>query len=319
MHLQSYLKERCDSGGISAAEMGVMLALAAAAIAITALIRRDGIDADLGAETGDANSDGDTQKALDVRAEALILAHLKESDAAYLLSEEQPNPIALPRQTAPLIVAVDPLDGSSNIAVNVTVGTIFALMPWDGKSPRPCRGRDQLGAGFFTYGAQTTLILAFASDARPQCFVLDEAKGHFVALGAGVEIAATTNEYAINAAYAQHWHAPIQQWKTQVLADAYSMRWVGSLVADAWRIFRRGGVFLYPADARTGMEAGRLRLVYEANPIAFLVEKAGGLAVNGGENILDLTPQELHERTPLLFGSADEMKILIALHKELDA
>ena len=97
------------------------------------------------------------------------------------------------------------------------------------------------------------------------------------------------------------------------------MRWVGSLVADAWRIFQRGGVFLYPADARTGMEAGRLRLVYEANPIAFLVEKAGGLAVNGGENILDLTPQELHERTPLLFGSADEMKILIALHKELDA
>ena len=137
-----------------------------------------------------------------MRAEALILSHLKESDAAYLLSEEQPTPIALPRQTAPLIVAVDPLDGSSNIAVNVTVGTIFALMPWDGKAPRPCRGRDQLGAGFFTYGAQTTLILAFASDARPQCFVLDEDKGHFVALGAGVEIAETTNEYAINAAYA---------------------------------------------------------------------------------------------------------------------
>src|SRR6056300_982683 len=182
MRLDYYLTNRCDDGRISLTEATVMRKLAASAISISRLIRVSGIEADLAAETGGANSDGDDQKALDVLAEEMIIDHLKHTATAYVLSEEQDAPIALcsgegsetpASQNDQIMVAIDPLDGSSNIAVNVTVGTIFSIMPCD-NGPIPCRGRDQLAAGFFTYGPQTTLILAFANDAAPQCFVLDE-------------------------------------------------------------------------------------------------------------------------------------------------
>jgi fructose-1,6-bisphosphatase I len=330
MRLDDYLTNRCDDGRISLAEAKVTRQLAEAAIAITRLIRVSGIETDLGAETGGANSDGDDQKALDVMAEEIIIEHLQNTAAAYVLSEEQDAPIALSSDEAAdaassqdqhMMVAIDPLDGSSNIAVNVTVGTIFSIMPCT-NGPMPCRGRDQLAAGFFAYGPQTTLILAFARDTAPQCFVLDERDGQFVAMDDLVRIPDHSNEYAINAAYAAHWFSPVKSWMAEVLAGkegAYSksfrMRWVGSMVADAWRIFRRGGVFLYPGDHRKGYENGRLRLVYEANPISFLTEKAGGRAVNGSDRILDLLPEDLHQRTALIFGSAAEVDHLIAFHR----
>jgi len=331
MRLDDYLTNRCDDGRISLTEATVMRKLAASAISISRLIRVSGIEADLAAETGGANSDGDDQKALDVLAEEMIIDHLKHTATAYVLSEEQDAPIALSSgegsetpasQNDQIMVAIDPLDGSSNIAVNVTVGTIFSIMPCD-NGPIPCRGRDQLAAGFFTYGPQTTLILAFAKDAAPQCFVLDEGDEHFVAIGDPVRIPDHSNEYAINAAYAEHWFLPVKSWMAEVLAGKdgaygkdFRMRWVGSMVADAWRIFRRGGTFLYPGDNRKGYEHGRLRLVYEANPISFLTEKAGGQAVNGSERILDLLPKDLHQRTPLVFGSAAEVDHLIAHHRD---
>ncbi len=331
MRLFEYLTNRCGDGRISFAEAEVMRQLAAAAIAITHQIRVSGIEVDLAAETGGANSDGDDQKALDVLAEEIIIDHLQHTATAYVLSEEQDAPIAIPADKGddtlashpdPMMVAIDPLDGSSNIAVNVTVGTIFSIMPC-ANGPIPCRGRDQLAAGFYAYGPQTTLILAFAKDAAPQCFVLDERDQHFVAMGDPVQIPDHSNEYAINAAYAAHWFPPVKSWMAEVLTGkdgaygkGFRMRWVGSMVADAWRIFRRGGIFLYPGDRREGYEHGRLRLVYEANPISFLTEKAGGRAVNGSERILDLLPEDLHQRTPLVFGSAAEVDHLIALHRD---
>jgi fructose-1,6-bisphosphatase I len=329
MRLDDYLTNRCDDSRISHAEAAVMRQLAAAAIAITSRIRASGIDADLGAETGGANSDGDDQKALDVLAEEIIIDHLKHTPTGYVLSEEQADPIAIhagmesspqDQQSDQVMVAIDPLDGSSNIAVNVTVGTIFSIMPCV-NGPIPCRGRDQLAAGFFAYGPQTTLILAFANDSAPQCFVLDERDNSFVAVGDPVQMPDDSNEYAINAAYAAHWFSPVKSWMVEVLAGkdgayakGYRMRWVGSMVADAWRIFRRGGIFLYPGDDRQGYENGRLRLVYEANPISFLTEKAGGRAVNGADRILDLLPEDLHQRTSLIFGSAAEVDRVIAFH-----
>ena len=319
MQLQEYINHRLADGRITT-DIGMIIShLADAAIAITQTIRVSGIEKDLGAETGAANADGDEQKALDVMAEEIIITHLKNTATSHILSEEQDAPVATGHD-GKVMVAIDPLDGSSNIAVNVTVGTIFSLMPRQ-DAPVACAGRDQLAAGFFTYGPQTTLILAFASDTAPQCFVLDERNQQFIAMGGAVEIPPETNEYAINAAYSEHWFAPVREWMGHVLAGhagaygkPYRMRWVGSMVADAWRIFQRGGVFLYPGDNRKGYADGRLRLVYEANPISFLVEKAGGMAINGCEDILDLQPQSLHQRTPVILGAKQEMTRLKALH-----
>ena len=289
---------------------GVVEALAEAAKDISALIGRNGLENDLGSEIGKANQDGDTQKALDIKAEEIITQKLQGTEAEMLLSEETEKPLPINQQGS-LIVAIDPLDGSSNISVNVTIGTIFSILP---RGDILQKGRNQLAAGFFTYGAQTTLILATAKS-KARCFILDTKTGDFVSTNEA-HIPDETNEYAINAAYAKHWHPPINQWMDEVLdgSKSYRMRWVGSLVADAWRIFQRGGIFLYPGDSRKGYEQGRLRLIYEANPIAFLTEKAGGMASNGSEAILDITPQDLHQRTPLIFGSSSEVKRLIALH-----
>lgn len=319
MQLKDYIDHRLKANSISEDVADIISHLADAAIVLTETIRLSGIEHDLGAETGAANTDGDDQKTLDVMAEEIIINHLNHTAASHILSEEQDAPIAT-GQSGELMVAIDPLDGSSNIAVNVTVGTIFSVMPRK-ENPVACVGRDQLAAGFFTYGPQTTLIFAFDSDKAPQCFILDERKGIFVTVGAPVSIATETKEFAINSAYSSHWFAPVKEWMQNVLAGKdgayekpYRMRWVGSMVADAWRIFSRGGVFLYPGDNREGYADGRLRLVYEANPISFLVEKAGGMAIDGTKSILDLKPQSLHQRTPLFFGATEEITRLKALH-----
>lgn len=324
MHLEEYLEKAVAAGHTDHDCVSVIRGLSRAAVEITALISRNGVASDLGDEVGGTNSDGDSQKALDVRAEEVILESLAGSGAAMLLSEEQEDPVPV-NDGGSLIVAVDPLDGSSNISVNVTIGTIFSILP-DGAVLQ--NGRAQRAAGFFTYGPQTTLVLAFADGGGVACFVVDPASadndgGGFVAIETDVAIPVETDEFSINAAYANHWFPPVQNWMAEILQGKsgprgkdYRMRWVGSLVADAWRIFRRGGVFLYPGDARLGQEEGRLRLVYEANPIAFLAEKAGGKAILGKTAVLDLEPQSLHQRVPFIFGSAEEVVRLEEMHRQ---
>ncbi|XDZ64835.1 class 1 fructose-bisphosphatase [Alphaproteobacteria bacterium LSUCC0684] len=323
MKLTAFLKAAIQAGETDADQVSVILGLADAAGQITHLVHRNGISADLGSDIGGTNSDGDSQKALDVQAEELICSCLSGSGAACLLSEEQEDPVPLNPEGS-LLVAVDPLDGSSNISVNVTIGTIFSLLP-AGDVPAENTlqpGRNQLAAGFFTYGPQTTLILGLAGSDKARCFVLDPDHGEFVAMAGDVEIPASTNEFAINSAYANHWYPPVQRWMADVLAGkdgplgrSFRMRWVGSLVADAWRIFRRGGIFLYPGDNRPGNEAGRLRLVYEASPMAFLAEKAGGRASHGTGAILDLVPEHLHQRVPLFFGAREDVERLEKEHQ----
>ena len=292
-----------------------LLALGDAACDIAALTAVNGLDGQsFGALTDGSNSDGDQQKALDVQADQLIEGALTKTRTALYLSEERDAPVAL-AQDGSFIVACDPLDGSSNIDTNLSIGTIFSIWPaaQGAKSPYLQKGRDQLAAGFFVYGPQTTLLLTLGSGVFAFCFAPD--KKMFMQMDWQVDIPQATQEFAVNAANQRYWQGRSKAYLSDLLAGSdgprgthFNMRWCGSLVADGWRIFRRGGIFLYPSDARKGYENGRLRLVYEAAAIAFLTEQAGGLATNGNQPILDIEPTALHQRTALVFGSAQEVR-----------
>ena len=284
----------------------VIMALAGAASAIAAEIRMPATSLDEAA--GAVNADGDTQKKLDVIADDIVLDVLAGTGVASYLSEEREEAIPV-NDGGTMIVACDPLDGSSNIGVNVSVGTIFSLLPASGGELQP--GRSQLAAGFFVYGPQTTLLLTVGSGTAS--FRMED-DGGFRLLEERVGIPQAAREFAINASNSRHWPAPITRYVDGCLAGAdgprgkdFNMRWVASLVAEAWRITSRGGIFLYPSDARKGYESGRLRLVYEAAPVAMLVEQAGGVATDGAGAILDIVPQTLHQRVPLVFGAGEEV------------
>jgi fructose-1,6-bisphosphatase I len=283
-------------------------------------IARAGIEECLQADNGSANADGDTQKALDVIADALFLQSLDGSDVRFFASEEQDHAIEIdPHGT--LALAVDPLDGSSNIAVNVSIGSIFAILPAAGTAEASFlrAGRSILGAGYIIYGPQCCLVASFGDGV--QRYLLDPASRRFVPLEGAAAMPRKSTEFAINASNHRHWSRPIRAWVNDCLAgsdgpraDNCNMRWIASLVAECHRILTRGGVFLYPADARKGYERGRLRHLYECAPIAFLVEQAGGAATDGVDPILDRVPRSLHERTPLVFGSADIVAQISAYH-----
>ena len=284
-------------------------ALAGVAVELSATIARPDSTAQLGAVRGSANADGDDQKKLDVLADEMIATALAAVDhvAAYL-SEERDAAIQL-HDGGDVIVASDPLDGSSNIDTNVSIGTIFSILPASGGSLQP--GRNQLASGIFVYGPQTTLLVTCGDGVFAFQLGTD---GQFHDMGWQVRMPAETSEFAINVSNSRHWAAPVSRYIADCLAGSagprqrnFNMRWVGSLVADGWRIFRRGGIFLYPADARDGYHNGRLRLVYEASPMAFLVTQAGGRASDGRQDILDIVPDALHQRVPLVFGSANEV------------
>ena len=284
-------------------------ALAAVAADLSATIRRADATAQLGAVHGSANADGDDQKKLDVLADEMIASALANcAGVAAYLSEERDSAMGLD-DGGDVIVASDPLDGSSNIDTNVSIGTIFSILPAAGGHLQP--GRNQLASGIFVYGPQTTLLVTFGDGVF--AFQLAEDR-EFYDMGWQVQIPPETSEFAINASNSRHWRAPVSRYIADCLAGVdgprqrnFNTRWVGSLVSDGWRIFRRGGIFLYPADARNGYETGRLRLVYEANPMAMLVSQAGGRASDGQQEILAITPTSLHQRVPLVFGSANEV------------
>ena len=292
-----------------AAAAQVLISLSTAAKLISNLIRySDNVNC-LGKISGNENADGDSQKALDVLADKMITDALSSNEkVALYCSEEQDLPVNLNKDGI-LIVACDPLDGSSNIDTNVSVGTIFSILPArDGVLQI---GRNQVAAGFFVYGPQTTLLVSFGDEVIS--FQLRD-DGHFYKMTWRVEIPNKMPEFAINSSNQRHWNAQVSSYMEDCLSGEdgcrrvnFNMRWVGSLVADSWRIFRRGGIFLYPADARVGYQDGRLRLIYEANAVAFLVEAAGGVAIDGEKAILDIVPQTLHQRVPFVFGSAGEV------------
>jgi fructose-1,6-bisphosphatase I len=262
------------------------------------------------------NADGDEQKELDIRANDLIIELLQDQPVAWLASEELEEIQEL-NKGAPLAVAVDPLDGSSNVDTNLSVGTIFSVYDAtaDGKDAVLQCGRRQLAAGYIIYGPQTSIILTLGSGTH--IFALDRARRQYFLAQDNVTIPETTREFAINMSNFRQWDDPTKDYIEDLLDGAegtrgvdFNMRWLASLVAECQRILSRGGIFLYPGDQRPGYARGRLRLVYEANAIAWLVEQAGGKASTGLGPILDVQPTSVHERVPLIFGSVTEVERL---------
>ncbi len=321
--LRSHLDQSAAQSGQAADIAAVIAAIAAGGIELAALIAAGPLLGITGAEDG-TNSDGDAQKDIDVAADSIMMRALRGTPVAALLSEEQPLPLAFDAG-APLCVAIDPLDGSANLQNNISVGTIFSIRP---------RGRDvlstffepgtaQRAAGFVVYGPQTSLVLAL--DGRVDIFILDRRAEEFVLVTAGVRIAADTPEFAINASNRRHWTGAVRTYIDECLAgtkgksgEDFNMRWIGSLVAETFRILMRGGVFLYPADAREGYREGRLRLLYEAHPMALIMEWAGGAATTGRRRILDISAHTPHQRVPLIMGSLDGVGDISAIHDGIE-
>jgi fructose-1,6-bisphosphatase I len=297
--------------------------IAEVAIRLSTIIGAGALSCDSTAALGE-NDAGDPQTEMDRRAHAMFLAGLREAPVAVVGSEGASNPVMLD-DTAPLVVAIDPLDGSSNIDTNIPSGSIFSILPMVSASNgsraaavlQP--GSNLLAAGFVIYGPQTCLVMTLGEGT--QVFTLDRESNRFVLTRPRVLIPEQRREYAINAVNYRHWDRAVRTWVDDCAAGVdgprganFSMRWIASLVAEAFRILRRGGVFLYPADRRPGYEQGRLSLVYEAQPLAMIMEQAGGGAIDGFNRILDLVPQDLHQRTPLIFGSADKVARVARYH-----
>ncbi|GJE70231.1 class 1 fructose-bisphosphatase [Methylorubrum podarium] len=293
-------------------------ALAAAAIDVSETVGRGSLAGDLAAQ-GEHNSDGDVQKALDVIAHKRFMQALEEAPVAQVASEEAEDVVTL-KPDAPLAVAIDPLDGSSNIGVGMVVGTIFGIRPVtrDQGSDDPnasflTPGTTQTAAGFVVYGPATTFVVTLGNGTR--IFTLDRAAGVFRLTHDAMKIVPSANEYAINASNVRHWDGPVKSFIEDCLRGTegprdrdFNMRWTAALVADAQRVLIRGGVFLYPGDNRKGYAQGRLRLLYETAPIAFLIEQAGGAATDGQNRILERVAAKIHERSPLVFGSTEEVE-----------
>jgi fructose-1,6-bisphosphatase I len=275
---------------------------------------------------GTGNVQGEVQQKLDVIANDLLIAGVQSCQSlAGIASEEIEDPLPVGKGLGDYLLLFDPLDGSSNIDVNVSIGTIFSVL----KKPNPNTplstsdflqpGRTQVAAGYVVYGPQTTLAISLGEGV--DVFTLDAVSGEFLLIKQGVRISESTHEFAINMSNMRHWAAPVKRYVDECLAGSsgirkkdFNMRWIASMVADVHRVLSRGGVFMYPWDQRDPKKPGKLRLMYEANPMGFLVEQAGGAVINGVDTILDLQPKALHERVSVILGSKEEVNLLRQYH-----
>lgn len=323
--LNDYLAAWTLDGATRGAVARTVEALAETTIAMSETVAKGALAGRLGRVTARAG-EFDEQKEIDVLANASILAAMKSVPVAAVASEEMPEPMMLDPK-APLLVATDPLDGSSNVDANVSFGMIFSVLPRHPSSTgeaaflRP--GSHQLAAGLVVYGPQTVLVLTVGVGTH--IFTLDREARSYTLSHKGVAIPAATTEYAINTSNARHWDEPIRIYVHDCengadgpRAQDFNMRWTGSPVADIYRILSRGGIYLYPGDSRKGFHQGRIRLIYEANPMAWIVEQAGGRAMAGKERILDVVPASLHQKTPLICGSRDEVDRVVRLYSGQD-
>ncbi|SMP68701.1 class 1 fructose-bisphosphatase [Noviherbaspirillum suwonense] len=283
--------------------------------------------------TSDASSEniqGEIQKKLDIISNDILLeANEWGGHLAAMASEEMESIHPIPNRypMGEYLLLFDPLDGSSNIDVNVSIGTIFSVLKAPPGMANPTEqdflqpGRQQVAAGYAVYGPQTVLVLTTGNGV--QSFTLDREMGSWVMTDSRAQIPEDTKEYAINASNARHWHPPVSRYIDELQAGVtgergrdFNMRWVASMVADVHRILTRGGIFMYPADARDPGKPGKLRLMYEANPMAFIVEQAGGAATDGRHRILDIQPEKLHQRVAVFLGSKNEVERVTSYHNE---
>jgi fructose-1,6-bisphosphatase I len=278
---------------------------------------------------GSENVQGETQKKLDVIANDIMCQACAESGyVSGIASEEMDHALQVPEncEVGPYLVLFDPLDGSSNIDINVSIGTIFSILPagephrnvTDEEFLQP--GVNQLAAGYVIYGPQTQLV--FTMGHGTVVFTLDLSSGTYLQTCEGMNIPAAAKEFAINCSNMRHWEAPVVRYINELLAGKtgprgkdFNMRWVAAMVAEVHRILNRGGIFMYPCDNRDPSKPGKLRLMYEANPMSWLIEEAGGVATNGYERIREIKPTGLHQRVAVFLGAKEEVELVTSYHQ----
>ncbi|MFY8117066.1 MAG: class 1 fructose-bisphosphatase [Roseateles sp.] len=332
MSLTQYLVEQQREHGHIPGQLRLLIEVVARACKRIAIQVNKGELGDVLGTAGSENVQGEVQKKLDIIAnEVLIEANEWGGHLAAMGSEEMDSIHVVPNRypQGEYLLLFDPLDGSSNIDVNVSIGTIFSVLrkvnnqrgisEEDFLQP----GKQQAAAGYCIYGPQTTLVLTVGDGVT--MFTLDREQGSWVLTQENVQIPADTKEFAINMSNMRHWDIPVKRYIDECLAGKegprgkdFNMRWIASMVADVHRILTRGGIFMYPWDKREPEKAGKLRLMYEANPMGFLVEQAGGMVTNGRQRILDLQPTKLHERVAVVLGSKNEVERVTSYHLEAD-
>ncbi|MEK9673896.1 MAG: class 1 fructose-bisphosphatase [Rhodospirillaceae bacterium] len=304
--------------------------IAAACKAISNLVNHGDLAGDLGGAVGQ-NVQDETQKELDVLANETFLVWTRRGgQLTALASEEMEEPYIIPESEprGKYLLVFDPLDGSSNIEINGPVGTIFSLL----RSPDPSRlaraedflqpGSAQIAAGYVLYSASTTLVLTLENKGVSR-FTLDPGVGEFVLVERDIKIPPQAKEFAINASNSRFWEAPVTRYISECLSGKtgprgkdFNMRWVAAMVADVHRCISRGGVFMYPIDEKCRDKGGRLRLLYEASPMSMIIEHAGGRASTGLKRILDVKPENIHQRIPVMMGSKEEVEVLERYHQD---
>ena len=328
--LTQYLVEQQRRHGNIPGQLRLLIEVVARACKQIAISVNKGALGEVLGSAGSENVQGEVQKKLDIISnEVLIEANQWGGHLAAMASEEMdsihPVPDRYPQ--GEFLLLFDPLDGSSNIDVNVSIGTIFSVLrklsDHENVTERDFLqpGARQAAAGYCVYGPQTTLVLTVGSGVA--MFTLDREQGSWVLTQEQVQIPVDTKEFAINMSNMRHWAEPVKRYIGECLAGQegprgkdFNMRWVASMVADVHRILTRGGIFLYPWDRREPDKPGKLRLMYEANPMAFIVEQAGGAATNGHQRILDLQPGKLHERVSVMLGSKNEVERVTSYHTQ---
>ena len=326
--LTRYLIEQERDHGKIPPQLRLLLEVVARSCKGISLSVTKGALGDILGATESENVQGEVQKKLDIIAnEVLIEANEWGGHLAAMASEEMDSIHVIPNRypQGEYLLLFDPLDGSSNIDVNVSIGTIFSVLKKPTNSPAVSEtdflqaGNQQVAAGYCVYGPQTTLVLTVGNGVA--MFTLDREHGSFVLTHENVRVPEDTQEFAINMSNMRHWDTPVKRYVDECLAGTegpreknFNMRWIASMVADVHRILTRGGVFMYPWDKREPNKPGKLRLMYEANPMSWLIEQAGGAATNGKQRILDIKPDALHQRVSVILGSKNEVDRVTQYH-----
>ena len=327
--LTQFLIQEQRAGNINP-DLRLLLEVVARAVkAISVNVSKGALSGVLG-EVGTQNVQGEAQKKLDVIANDILMQANEWGGHLAAMASEELEEISLIPYDYPkggYLLLFDPLDGSSNIDINIAVGTIFSVLraPDDGREiteadfMRP--GSEQVAAGYAMYGPSTIFVLTIGHGVHG--FTLDREMGSFVYTHPYMTIPEDTQEYAINASNERFWEPPVQRYIRELVAGKtgprgkdFNLRWIAAMAGDVHRILTRGGIFMYPIDEKTRSKGGRLRLMYEANPMAMIVEQAGGAATDGRQRILDLQPKKLHERVPVILGSKNEVERVTAYHLE---
>ncbi|MDH5358337.1 MAG: class 1 fructose-bisphosphatase [Gammaproteobacteria bacterium] len=311
---------------------GLLNDIVSACKKISHLVNRSGIIG-LGGASDSENVQGEVQKKLDIITNDVMVEHLNwTGHLAAMASEEIEEIIQIPDQfpKGKYLIAFDPLDGSSNIDVNLSVGTIFSILRCpetevDGVTEPTIddfmqKGTEQVCAGFCVYGPSTMLVLTMGNGVYG--FSLDRDVGEFILTHPRMTIPEDTAEFAINMSNQRFWEPPVQRYISECIKGVdgsreknFNMRWVASMVAEVYRVLTRGGIFMYPLDIKSTTEGGKLRLMYEANPMSFIVEQAGGVSSTGRQRIMDIQPENVHQRVPVILGSKNEVARVVSYHE----